>query len=71
LTQTTRNIIRRGEEAVRRLLEECRPTHLLYGRSPRKVAQINRTGKWLLNAIAALKGELETSSSRKPKDDSY
>jgi hypothetical protein len=34
----------------------------LYGRSPRQVAQINRTAKWLLNAIAALKGELETSS---------
>jgi hypothetical protein len=68
MTPTTRNIIRRGEEAVRRLLEECRPTHLLYGRSPRKVAQISRTGKWLLNAIAALKGELQPSSSIEDKE---
>jgi hypothetical protein len=63
MTQATLNIIRRGEEAVRRLVDVCRPSRLLYGHNPRKVAQISRTGKWLLNAIAALKGELAQTST--------
>ena len=59
MTQATRNIIAYAEEAVGRLVQECRHDGPLYGRNPRAVAQVSRTGKWLLNAIAALHRELK------------
>ena len=50
--------IRAAEEAVRRLVEECAKQKALYAHGPRAVAQVSRTGKWLLNAITALRREL-------------
>ena len=53
------NTLRAAEEAVNRLVEECRKNGPLYPRSPKAVAQVSRTGKWLLHAIAALHRELK------------
>ena len=42
-----------AEESVTQLVEECTKNSPLYKQSPRAVAQVSRTGKWLLNAIKA------------------
>lgn len=52
-------IIQKTEKAVQRLLEECRKNSALYQSNPRAIAQVNRTGKWLLSAIAQLDKEPE------------
>ncbi len=51
----TRNIIGSAEKSVARLVEECHKLGPLYAKSPKTVAHVSRTGKWLLNAIAALR----------------
>ena len=60
---TTSNALRAAERAVTRLVEECVKDGPLYAESPRAVAQIGRTGKWLLNAIAALRRELREAAT--------
>ncbi len=52
---STLDILRAAEAAVSRLIEQCRKSDRLYQRSPKAVAQVSRTGKWHLNAIAALR----------------
>jgi hypothetical protein len=64
--QTTLNTIKAAEKAVTRLVEVCRKDGTLYPRAPRVVAHVNRTSKWLLNALAVLQRELNTSP---PEDD--
>jgi hypothetical protein len=59
----TLHTIETVEEAVRELLNVCRKKRPLYCRSPKQAAQINRTGRWLLNAIAGLRTSLEPSKS--------
>ncbi len=58
----TRNVLRAAEKAVGRLVEECRKGTPLYARSPKAIAQVSRTGKWLLNATAALSRELSAAA---------
>jgi hypothetical protein len=55
----TRNLIRSVEKTVTRLLSTCRKDGPLYSRDPKAVAQVNRTGKWLLNALRRLAEEQE------------
>lgn len=50
----TRNVLRSVEKAVTHLATACRKKGPLYNRNPRAVAQINRTSKWLINAIRDL-----------------
>lgn len=59
MDESTRNTVRAAEEAVAALVEACRKEHALYARDPKAVAQISRTGKWHLNAIAALRKALD------------
>lgn len=47
-------ILQKTEKVVRQLVEECQKHGPLYQANPRAVAQVSRTGKWLLNAIAQL-----------------
>jgi hypothetical protein len=54
----TPNALRAAQDAVTGLVEACRKPGPLYRRSPRAVAQVSRTGKWLLNALEALHREL-------------
>jgi len=54
------NTLRAAEEAVNRLVEACGKPGPVYARNPRAVAQVSRTGKWHLNAIAALRKVLTT-----------
>jgi hypothetical protein len=49
----------RTTEAVGDLVNDCRKRGPLYRRHPRAVAQVNRTAKWLLNALATLRRQLE------------
>ena len=67
MTQATRNIIAYAEEAVGRLVQECRPGGPLYARNPRAVAQVSRTGKWLLNALTTLHRELNKPQTEETK----
>jgi hypothetical protein len=53
----TRKALRAAEQAAARLVEECRMGGPLYAQSPKAVAQVSRTGKWFLNALAALGGD--------------
>jgi hypothetical protein len=62
----TQKSIRTAELAVARLVEECHKHGPLYVQHPGAVAQVSRTGKWLLNAIAALRRELS-----KPRENDY
>jgi hypothetical protein len=50
----TQSALRAARKAATRLVAVCRKGGPLYARSPRAVAQVSRTGKWFLNAIAAL-----------------
>jgi hypothetical protein len=59
MNQATRNILGYAEEAVGRLIQECRPNGPLYRKDPQAVAQLSRTGKWLLSALANLHRRLE------------
>ena len=59
MDQPTRDIVRAAEEAVSRVVEECRRGSRLYQRDPRAVAQVSRTGKWHLNAITHLREVLD------------
>ena len=50
----TRALICSTTKMVSRLVEECRKGGPLYTENPKAVAQVNRTSKWLLNALASL-----------------
>lgn len=54
----TEEMLRAAEDAVNRLVERCDKASPLYRGNPRAVAQVSRTGKWLLNALAALRNAL-------------
>jgi hypothetical protein len=54
------NALRAAEDTVRHLVQECRKSGPMYCQCPRAVAQVSRTGKWLLNAITVLRRELTT-----------
>lgn len=55
MDESTRNTLRAAEESVQRLIEVCQKGGPLYARDKKVVAQISRTGRWHLNAIAALR----------------
>jgi hypothetical protein len=57
----TWSALRAAEAAATRLVEACRKGGPLYARSPKAVAQVSRTGKWLLNALAALHRDLNAA----------
>lgn len=59
MNQLVPDLLRTAEEAVRRLVEECRRGGRLYQRGPRAVAQVSRTGRWHLNGIAHLREVLD------------
>lgn len=59
MDESTRNTLRAAEEAVARLVDECRKDGPVYARAPKVIAQVSRTGKWHLNAIAALRKALD------------
>jgi len=54
--------INAARTTVTQLLSACRKLGPLYAQNPRLVAQANRTGKWFLNALAALERNLNTTS---------
>ena len=58
MNQRTRAVVHAATQAVSRLVEVCHKGGPLYTQNPKAVAQVSRTGKWLLNAIARLEQEL-------------
>jgi hypothetical protein len=56
----TPDALRAAEEAVHRLVRECRRGGSLYARDPRAVTRLGRTARWLLWAIASLRRALAT-----------
>ncbi len=67
MDESTQNMLRAVEETVSRLVEKCGKNGSVYVRDPRAVAQVSRTGKWHLNAIAALRKSLDTSCTKSSK----
>ena len=65
MNKAMRNLLRAAEQAVGQFLAKCRKGDPLYVENPKAVAQVSRTGKWLLNALTALNRELKSS----PDDD--
>jgi hypothetical protein len=63
VNERTRKALAAAEKAVGRLVEECRKSGPLYAQSPKAVAQVSRTGKWFLNAVAALGRELHAPAA--------
>ena len=59
----TRALIRSAERKVGRLVEECRKGGPLYGEQPKATAQVSRTAKWLLNALASLRQAPSTAAA--------
>jgi hypothetical protein len=59
MNKQTLRTIRTAEESVTQLVGECAKPNPLYRRSPRIVAQVSRTAKWLRNAIRALYREID------------
>jgi hypothetical protein len=62
MSQQTLKTFRAAEKTVTKLIEICSKTGPLYSKNPKAVAQVSRTGKWLLNAITALQRELDLAS---------
>jgi hypothetical protein len=56
-----------AQETVAQLVEACRKEGRLYQENPKSVAQVSRTGKWLLNAITALRQTLGAPGAKKTK----
>jgi hypothetical protein len=56
-------LLRAAEKAVAPLIEACQKSSPLYQRGPKTVAQVSRTGKWLLNAVGALRQTLDASAN--------
>lgn len=63
MNRRTRTVVPSATQAVRRLVEVCHKGGPLYSQSPRAVAQVSHTAKWLLNAIARLEQERSLSSN--------
>jgi hypothetical protein len=61
-----RSTIRSAKQSVLRLVEECRKDGPIYPKHPKAVAQVSRTGKWLLNAITTLEQTLDTPTASQP-----
>ena len=57
----TINTLHVAQEAVNRLVEACQKQRPLYKRHPQTVAQVSRTAKWLLSAIAGLTRKFATT----------
>lgn len=64
MAPATAKIVRAAGAAVQRLVNVCRKDQPLYRQYPKPVAQINRTAKWLLNALARLNGVLDSPRSK-------
>lgn len=54
MSMSTPKIVRAAQQAVERLVTKCYKGSPLYVQNPKAVAQVSRTSKWLLNAIAKL-----------------
>lgn len=58
----THPILRRTAKTVQHLLVVCRNDGLMDKANPKAIAQVSRTGKWLLNAIAQFTNEPKPSA---------
>lgn len=61
MNQRTHTTLTSAERAVTRLLWLTQKGGPLHAAHPKPVAQVNRTGKWLLNALAALQQCLDST----------
>ena len=58
MTPEMNHLVGTVAQTVNQLIVECRKGGPLYVQSPRNVAQVSRTAKWLRNAIERLQREL-------------
>jgi hypothetical protein len=63
VNQDTLSAVRTVEQSVHQLVRACHKQGPVYARSPKAVAQVNRTSKWLLNALDRLKEDQGTPAS--------
>jgi hypothetical protein len=57
MNRQTHTIVQTTTQAVSRLVEVCHKGGPRYRKNPQAVAQVSRTAKWLLNALARLEQE--------------
>jgi hypothetical protein len=62
----TRATFQAATHAVNHLVKACHKGGPLYSQNPRAVAQVSRTGKWLLNAITRLRLERDQHPDHAP-----
>jgi len=60
MTLETQAAVDTAAQAVHQLIGACRKGGPLYTQSPRAVAQVSRTAKWLLSAIDRLRRDVAT-----------
>ncbi len=65
MDQKTKEMLRAAEEAVANLVAGCCNAGPLHSRCRREAAQVSRTGKWLLNAVKALRSALASTEGQK------
>lgn len=65
----TLDTLRAAEQAVRALVQACQKHRALYARDPKAVAQVSRTGKWHLNAVAHLRKVIEAPAENQAGHD--
>jgi hypothetical protein len=66
MTPEMKHLIGNVAQTVNQLIAECRKGGPLYVQSPRSVAQVSRTAKWLRNAIERLQRELAAHDDKPP-----
>jgi hypothetical protein len=62
----TQSILQSARAAVSQLIAACQKRSPLYVLHPQKAAQVNRTGKWLLNALTALDRQIQQRTDESP-----
>ena len=64
MTPEMKHLVGNVAQTVNQLIAECRKGGPLYVQSPRNVAQVSRTAKWLRNAIDRLQRELRAHDDK-------
>ena len=67
MTKRMQELLRAAEKAVGQLVAKCQKGEPLYMENPKAVAQVSRTGKWFLNAVATLTQPLSEPATDEPK----
>jgi hypothetical protein len=66
MTPEFQTMLESARTAVNQLVAACQKRSPLYTLHPQQVAQVSRTGKWLLNALTALDRHIQQDTADTP-----